>query len=170
MNQTCDRCGPAIGAAARAGRVRPVIWGGHRRAGMAGPAVAAVLAVCLSAGCGGTAPASPGVTHVMTTVPGGAQQMTPLRAVQQASIPVPNLSWLTFYQGFVWVKRDDGFVTRIDPRTDRPAGQVGGYTDQQHYCQGIGAGGGAVWSCSGHSITRIDPPWQTASAGSAADS
>jgi len=90
-------------------------------------------------------------------VPGGAQHMTPLRAVQQASIPVPNLSWLTFYQGFVWVKRDDGFVTRIDPRTNQPAGQVGAYTDQQHYCQGIGAGGGAIWSCSGSSITRIDP-------------
>lgn len=93
----------------------------------------------------------------MTTVPGRAQHTTPLRAVQQASIPVPNLSWLTFYQGFVWVKRDDGFVTRIDPRTNKPSGQVGGYTDQQHYCQGIGAGGGAVWSCSGSSITRIDP-------------
>jgi len=162
MNQTCDRCGPAIGAADRADRVRCVIWGGHRRADIAGPAVAAVLAVCLSAGCGGHGPASrsaasPSVTHVMTTVPGSPQRMTPLRAVQQASIVVPNLSWLTFYRGFVWVKRDDGFVTRIDPRTDKPAGQVGGYTDQQHYCQGIGAGGGAVWSCSGSSITRIDP-------------
>jgi len=162
MNQTCDRCGPAIGAADRAGRVRHPIWGRHRRAGIAGPAVAAVLAVFLGAGCGGHGPAgpgaaSPGVTHVMATVPGGAQHMTPLRAVQQASIPVPNLSWLTFYQGFVWVKRDDGFVTRIDPRTNQPAGQVGAYTDQQHYCQGIGAGGGAIWSCSGSSITRIDP-------------
>ncbi len=34
---------------------------------------------------------------------------------------------------------------------------MGAYTDQQHYCQGIGAGGGAVWSCSESSITRIDP-------------
>jgi len=85
------------------------------------------------------------------------QHTTPLRAVQQASILVPNLSWLTFYHGFVWVKRDDGFVTRIDPRTNQPAGQVGAYTDQQHYCQGIGAGGGAVWSCSESNITRIDP-------------
>ena len=162
MNQTCDRCGPAIGAASRADRVWRVIWGGHRRAGIAGPAAAVVLAVCLSAGCGGSGTASPGpvspsVTHVMTTVPGGPQHVTPLRAVQQAAIPVPNLSWLTFYRGFVWVKRGDGFVTRIDPRTNQPAGQVGAYTDQQHYCQGIGAGGGAVWSCAGSSITRIDP-------------
>jgi streptogramin lyase len=93
----------------------------------------------------------------MATVPGSPQHITPLRAVQQASIPVPNLSWLTFYDGFVWVKRDDGFVTRVDPRSNKPSGQVGAYTDQQHYCQGIGAGGGAVWSCSGSSITRIDP-------------
>ena len=162
MNQTCDRCASAIGAASRAGRVRHAIWGRHRRAGLAGPAVAMVLAVFLSAGCGGHGPASPGaaspgVTRVMTTVPGRPQHMTPLRAVRQASIPVPNLSWLTFYQGFVWVKRDDGFITRIDPRTNKPAGQVGAYTDQQHYCQGIGAGGGAIWSCSGSSITRIDP-------------
>jgi hypothetical protein len=67
--------------------------------------------------------------------------------------------WVTnsFYHGFVWVKRDDGFVTRIDPRSNKPSGQVGAYTDQQHYCQGIGAGGGAVWSCSGSNITRIAP-------------
>ena len=136
--------------------------GGQRRATILGYAVAVVLAVCLSAGCGGNgtaspSAASPSVTHVMTTVPGSSQHITPLRAVQQASILVPNLSWLTFYHGFVWVKRDDGFVTRIDPRSNKPSGQVGAYTDQQHYCQGIGAGGGAIWSCSGSSITRIDP-------------
>ena len=93
----------------------------------------------------------------MVTVPGRPQQTMSLRAVQQASIPVPNLSWLSFYQGFVWVKRDDGFVTKIDPHSNKPSGQVGAYTDQQHYCQGIGAGGGAIWSCSGSSITRIHP-------------
>jgi hypothetical protein len=51
----------------------------------------------------------------------------PLRAVQQASIPVSNLSWLSSYQGFVWVKRDDGFITRIDPaqqQAERPGGRL----------------------------------------------
>jgi streptogramin lyase len=120
--------------------------------------MAVILAVCFAAGCGGSGSgvARPSATHVVT-VPGRPQQTTPLRAVQQASIPVANLSWLSFYQGFVWVKRDDGFVTKIDPRSNQPSGQVGAYTDQQHYCQGIGAGGGAVWSCSGSNITRIDP-------------
>ena len=72
---------------------------------------------------------------------------------------MPNLSWLSFYQGFVWVKRDDGFVTKIDPRSNKPSGQVGAYTDQQHYCQGIGAWGGAIWSCLGqqHHADRPQP-------------
>ena len=130
--------------------------GAHRRAIILGSSIAVVLAVLSAAGCGGSGVAGPSATRVVT-VPGRPQQTTPLRAVQQASIPVPNLSWLSFYQGFVWVKRDDGFVTRIDPRSSKPSGQVGAYTDQQHYCQGIGAGGGAVWSCSGSNVTRIDP-------------
>ena len=133
------------------------IWGVRRRAAILGSAVVVVLVVFLNAGCGGSGAAGPTAAHAMTTVPGRAQHTTPLGVVQQASIPVPNLSWLSFYQGFVWVKRDDGFVTRIDPRTNKPSGQVGAYTDQQHYCQGIGAGGGAVWSCAGSNITRIDP-------------
>lgn len=121
--------------------------GVHRGVAILGSAAADVLAVSFSAGCGGSGTASrsvasPGATQVMTTVPGSSQHSMPLRAVQQASIPVPNLSWLSSYQGFVWVKRDDGFITRIDPRSNRPSGQVGAYTDQQHYCQGIGAGGG----------------------------
>ena len=129
--------------------------GSHRRATVLGSAMAVVFAV-FGAGCGGSGVAGPSATQVVT-VPGHPQHITSLRAVQQASIPVANLSWLSFYQGFVWVKRDDGFVTRIDPRSNQPSGQVGTYTDQQHYCQGIGAGGGAVWSCSGSNITRIDP-------------
>lgn len=82
---------------------------------------------------------------------------TPLRAVLQASIHLPNESWLASYGGYVWVKRDDGFVSRIDPRTNKERGRVGALTGRDRYCQGIGAGGGAVWSCSRSSITRIDP-------------
>ena len=78
-------------------------------------------------------------------------------AVQVASLKIPNLSWLAAYGGFVWVKRDDGFVDRIDARTNRSTGRVGRFTGQDDYCQGIGAGGGAVWSCTKSAITRIDP-------------
>jgi hypothetical protein len=90
-------------------------------------------------------------------VPGRPGQTVPVRSVQQAAINVPNLSWLTFYRGHVWVKTDDGFVVKIDPRTNKPRARVGAFTGQDTYCQGIGAGGGAVWSCSRSNITRIDP-------------
>jgi hypothetical protein len=90
-------------------------------------------------------------------VSGQAQRTTSLRAVKQAEIAAPNASWLSYYDGSVWVKRDDGYVMRVDPQTDRATGRVGSYTDQDHYCQGISAGGGAVWSCQKGFITRIDP-------------
>src|SRR5881227_826773 len=117
-------------------------------------------------GCGGggkqqtTGPSFPppvAVTHV-ATVSGKPAHTKPLAAVQQASINIPNLSWLTSYGGYVWVKRDDGFVTRVDPRSNKAQGKIGSYTgSEDDYCQGIGAGGGAVWSCTRSAITRIDP-------------
>jgi hypothetical protein len=72
---------------------------------------------------------------------------------------VPTLSWLSFYQGSVWVNAGDGFNTRIDARTNKPTGRIGKLTPggAGNYCQGLGAGGGAVWSCLNTSITRIDP-------------
>jgi hypothetical protein len=118
---------------------------------------AAVVSAALG-GCGGSGGGGGGRAQTrVVNVPARPQRSTALSAVQQASIPVANLSWLTSFGGFVWVKTDDGFVVRIDPRTNKPDGKVGAFTDQQHYCQGIGAGGGAVWSCSGSKITRIDP-------------
>jgi hypothetical protein len=97
-------------------------------------------------------------TH-LTAVPDRAQRTTSLRAVQQASINVPTLSWLSFYQGSVWVNSGDGFNTRIDSQTNKSTGgsersPLGG---AGNYCQGLGARRGALWSCSGASVTRIDP-------------
>jgi hypothetical protein len=83
--------------------------------------------------------------------------VTPYRHVLQSSLSIPNESWLAWYGGYVWVKRDDGYVERIDPHANAPAGRVGSFTSGNDYCQGIGAGGGAVWSCSRSSVTRIDP-------------
>ena len=128
-------------------------------------ATAVLTATVCAAGCGGSAttghprtaaPTQTTVAHVVT-VPDHAQRTTSLRAVQQAAIPAAYASWLSYYDGSIWVKRDDGRVIRVDPHTNKQTGQVGAYTDGQHYCQGIGAGGGAVWSCQQGFITRIDP-------------
>ena len=122
-------------------------------------ATSALLAGALCvAGCGSSATASHGAPHVVI-VPDHPQRTIALRAVQLASINVPTLSWLSFYQGSVWVNAGDGFNTRIDAQTNKPTGRIGKFTPggAGNYCQGLGAGGGAVWSCSKTGVTRIDP-------------
>jgi streptogramin lyase len=96
------------------------------------------------------------LTAVSLTAAAASPTVTPYRQVLQASLSIPNESWLASYGGYVWVKRDDGYVERIDPHTNASTGRVGSHTGFD-YCQGIGAGGGAVWSCSKSSVTRIDP-------------
>jgi hypothetical protein len=91
------------------------------------------------------------------TVVNRAQRTVTLRGLLQATIPTPYGSWLTYYDGSIWVKRDDGYVNRVDPHTNKRTGQLGSFTGQDKYCQGIGAGGGAIWSCEQGAITRIDP-------------
>ncbi len=122
-------------------------------------ATSALLAGALcGAGCGSSATASRGAPRVVI-VPDHPQRTIALRAVQLASINVPTLSWLSFYQGSVWVNAGDGFNTRIDARTNKPTGRIGKFTPggAGNYCQGLGVGGGAVWSCLKTGVTRIDP-------------
>src|SRR5689334_18592361 len=123
--------------------------GAHRRS----LSLVATVALAWAAGCGGGGTktggraGAPNQAHVIT-VRAAPERTIPLRRVRQAAINVPNLSWLTSFGGYVWVKRDDGFVVKIDPRSNKTIAKLGAFTDQEHYCQGIGAGGGAVWSCS----------------------
>ena len=70
---------------------------------------------------------------------------------------IPNLSWLAAQGGYVWVKRDDGFIDRIDPHTSKIAGQLGRFTGQDDYCRGSVPAAELSWSCWKSSITRIDP-------------
>ena len=59
----------------------------------------------------------------------------------------------------MWVNAGNGFNTRIDAQTNKPTGRIGKFTPggAGNYCQGLGAGGGAVWSCLKTAVTRIDP-------------
>jgi hypothetical protein len=84
-------------------------------------------------------------------------QTRSLRSLREAEIFAPQASWLSYYDSSIWVKRDDGYVIKVDPSTNKRIGLVGSFTGQEDYCQGIGAGGGAVWSCQQGFITRIDP-------------
>jgi hypothetical protein len=109
----------------------------------------ALCAVVLP-GCGG----SSGPTEVAAD----PATSTPLSEVQEAAVElIGEPDWLTALDGFVWVKRADGFVTKIDPASNKPVGEVEADTKSQQFCEGIGAGGGFVWSCSGSDVVRIDP-------------
>jgi hypothetical protein len=120
---------------------------------------AAVVLVFLLAGCGSDTtagrhrPAAPRPLIISEH----AEHVVALRKVKQAAIGAPNASWLVAYKGSIWVKRDDGYIVRIDPRTNRSTGRSGSFTGQEDYCQGIAAGADAVWSCERHAVTRIDP-------------
>jgi hypothetical protein len=64
--------------------------------------------------------------------------------------------WLVADEHGVWVKVDTGIVVLIDPTANLVADEVlvdGGGA----LCQGLGAGGGSIWSCTEEGIARIDP-------------
>ena len=115
-------------------------------------AVAAVLAVVLT-GCGG---GSSGPTEVAPE----PEATTTLAESQQATIGLTgDPDWLTALDSFVFVKRANGLVTKIDTTTNEPVGEVQADTksESSQFCEGIGTGGGSVWSCSKNDVVRIDP-------------
>jgi streptogramin lyase len=118
--------------------------------------LAAALALVAGAACGGDGGG-------LVEVEGIPEVTTPLADAEEASIELAGgPDWSTSHGGYVWIKRDNGMVTRIDPRTNKPTGDVIADTKSeeqfgQTLCQGIGSGGGAIWSCSGSDVVRIDP-------------
>lgn len=61
--------------------------------------------------------------------------------------------WLAADDRYLYVRLDRGAVVRIDPDSDQLAGSVdvGG-----ELCQGLGVGYGAVWTCRGDDVVRLD--------------
>lgn len=115
-------------------------------------AVAAAVALCAVAitGCGGSS--------APIEVAADPKTSTPLSERQEAALDLKGgPDWLAALDGFVWVKRDDGFVTKIDTARNSPVGEVRADTKSDQLCQGIGVGEGFVWSCSGSDVVRIDP-------------
>jgi streptogramin lyase len=111
-----------------------------------------VAAAVALAGCGGSS--GP------TVVAADPETTTPLSTGQEASLEMKHgPDWLTGLNSFVFVKQDSGLVTKIDAATNKPVGEVQADTKSQDrvICQGVGAGGGSVWACSGNDVVRIDP-------------
>ena len=114
-------------------------------------AAAVVIGAVAAAGCGG----SSGPVEVAAD----PEATTPLSESQEAALDMEHgPDWLTELDSFVFVKQDNGLVTKIDTTTNKPVGDVQADTKTEYgSCQGIGAGGGYVWSCSGNDVVRIDP-------------
>jgi hypothetical protein len=121
------------------------------------------LASCSGSDDPGQEPATDvaGTTAAPSTAPEG-HLVSPADSVQEARLRLPGgPDWLVADDSGVWVKRDNGSVDRIDPGTDEVSVTVDVGGD---LCQGIGAGSGAVWACSGTDVVRIDPEAGTVTA------
>lgn len=81
----------------------------------------------------------------------------PLADVQDAELELGSPDYLAELDGVVWVKLDGGDVVAVDPATAKELRRLDVDTDQDDLCQGLGVGGGYVWSCAGTDVLRIDP-------------
>jgi hypothetical protein len=121
--------------------------------------------MAISFGILATAAAGAQSSRPVVTIPGTGERVTPLGEVLAGQAELwGNPDWLAGYRGFVWVKRDAGMVSKIDPASGQQVAEVRADTKSDQYCQGIGAGGGAIWSCSGSDVVRIDPASVTVTA------
>jgi len=119
------------------------------------PVTALALAACTAAdfdeGTGGGSTESAPST---STAPEGFPVVA-ADAVQEQRWRLPGgPDWMAVDDAGVWVKRDDGTVDRIAPDT----GDIDVTAKiSAEPCQGLGAGLGAVWACSGSDVVRLDP-------------
>lgn len=66
--------------------------------------------------------------------------------------------WMATGFGSLWVKRDNGSVDRVDPRSGKVIAAISPGPFKPPVCQGIGITEDAVWACPGRDeLIRIDP-------------
>lgn len=140
----------------------------HRRRRGAAAAVALAVLVLTLAGCAGGgnssdrgAGSSGSMTAAVTTTevppvsvpPAAALPSVGVDDVAVATLEMPSPSWLAADDQAVYIRRDDGVVSRVDPATNEVTdlAQIPG-----DLCQGIGVGFGAVWTCAGSDVVAID--------------
>ncbi len=104
-------------------------------------------------------------TPSTTTPPTTTPPTTPAAQVTDTTLPavtegliteievLGGPDWLEADEHGVWAKLDNGSVVLISPATNAIVDtvDVGG-----ELCQGLGAGDGSIWACSGRDVARID--------------
>jgi streptogramin lyase len=123
---------------------------GHRWFGVV--AVCALLGACASGG-----DAAPTEAAIVAT-PVGKITAQPLRPRVEHRFGLPSPDWLGAGAGSVWVKRDDGVLTRVDPKTNKVIRNIKVQKPGSQHCQGLGTSDDSVWTCGGDGdVVRIDP-------------
>lgn len=129
--------------------------------------VALMLAACTAIPAQETIPTPTSVPTILPT----PSSIVSFEERLLATIDIKYPDELTFVQGFIWVKTDDGHVIQVDPATNRVVGdiKVDATSDPYHYCQGLGTDGENIWACSASGdddhrtidVVRIDPRSQS---------
>ena len=112
---------------------------------------ALVLTLALASACGG------GDEDSDAAEPSTAEAaITPVEDVLVAQLTLAgDPDWLAADEHGVWVQRASGEITLIDPATSEEAGSVS--VGPMDLCSGLGASYGAIWTCVGSDVARIDP-------------
>ncbi len=97
--------------------------------------------------CG--APAAPVAT------PPPAEPHTAFAPMEVKVVSDPD--WLAAGFGSVWVKRPEGFVSRVAAATGTITAEVEVHPTSADQCAGIGQGTDAMWSCAANDLVQIDP-------------
>lgn len=111
--------------------------------------IVTLLAMSCLAACGGDEPdpADPSTAAV---------SVGPVADVLAAQLTLPgDPDWLAVDEHGLWVQRASGELTLVDPATNEVAGSVDLGTTE--LCSGLGASYGAIWTCVGPDVVRVDP-------------
>ncbi len=83
----------------------------------------------------------------------GTTQALPTEGLIAAIEVLGGPDWLAVDEHGVWAKLDNGSVVLISPATNAITAtvDVGG-----ELCQGLGAGDGSIWACSGSDVAHLD--------------
>jgi streptogramin lyase len=122
-----------------------------------------------AAGCGGgddtSSADAPGPTSTSPVVTTGIPDSNPASSTIATTQPVPtdgliaeldllgSPDWMAADEHGLWIKLEPARVGLLDPNTGELVDEVdvGGEP-----CEGIGAGDGSIWACSGGDVARID--------------
>ena len=104
-------------------------------------------AVTLLMACG--APSSPIAT------PPPAEPHTAFAPLEVRVLSDPD--WLAAGFGSLWVKRPEGFVSRVDAASGAITAEIEVHPTSADQCSGVGQGIDVMWSCAANDLVKVDP-------------